>query len=180
MSPELVLAEAWPVVLDEVQYARAEAHALGGRLGPTQFAAVIFTRDRFRPAKDCEDQAGAEVAFMMLVIGIDGETADVVAWLPESGKFATLLGAVGTLGLSVLRIARLEPPVVHESLSAWLLAEETGLFILDPQLAAAELDGVTIASPDKIAAIRLRNRLAPYCARAPKIVIPRSNASRAG
>lgn len=176
MSPDFILAEAWPVVLDEAQYERARAHGLHGRLGPTQFAPVVFAGARFLPGKDCEDQSAAEVAFMMPVIGVDGVTADVVAWIPESGKFATLLGAVGTLGLSVLRISRMAPPIVHESMSAWLLAEETGLFILDEQLAAGELDGVTIASPDKIAAIRLRNRLARWCTRAPKIVVPRLNA----
>jgi hypothetical protein len=102
-----------------------------------------------------------------------------VAWIPETDRIATLLGAIGALGLWTLSTARLDPPTVHESLTAWLVAEETGLFILDPRLAAAELDGVTMASPDKDAALRLRARLAPHCKRAPKIVIPRSNARRA-
>jgi hypothetical protein len=179
-SPESTLAVAWPIVLDDAQYARATAHGLAGRLGPLRFEAVIVDGPRFRLAKECEDQRGAEVAFLLPALDAEDEIADVVAWWPETGRTKTLVGEIGTLGLPRLMDTWLEPPMVHETMLEWLLADVDGLFVLDPKIAAAELDGITLAVPDRDAGIRLRAKLAPYCTRAPKIVIPRSNARRAG
>ena len=172
-APRAALAAAWPVVLDPVQYARAASLGLAGKLGHAQFEAVLWRGNRFEAATIAEDQRGAEIAFLFPAINAEDDIADVVAWSPESGKTATLLGEIGTLGLAILREPQIVPPVVHETLLAWLLADDDGLFILDPKIAARDLDGVTIASPDRDAALRLRAKLAPHCTRAPNIVVPR-------
>ena len=174
LSPPLAaLAAAWPVVLDPVQYARAARLGLAGKLGPAQFEAVLWRGSRFEPAQHCEDQRGAEIAFLFPAHDAEGEIADVVAWAPETGKTATLLGEIGTLGLDAILEFRIAPPIVHETLLDWLLAPEDGFFIIDPKLAARELEAITVAAVDRDAAIRLRARLAPHCTRAPNIVVPR-------
>ena len=174
--PSAALAAAWPVVLDPAQYARAAALGLAGKLGPMQFEAVLWRGNRFELAQHAEDQRGAEVAFLFPARDAEGEIADVVAWHPETGKTATLLGEIGTLGLDAMWEHRLLPPIVHETLLDWLLAPEDGFFIVDPKIAARELEGVTVAAPDRDAALRLRAKLAPHCTRAPNIVVPRKAA----
>ena len=174
LSPALAaLAGSWPVVLDPVQYARAARLGLAGKLGPAQFETVLWRGARFELAMHADDQRGAESAFMFPAFDAEGNVADVVAWAPESGKTATLLGEIGTLGLAILREPQITPPIVHETLLAWLLADDDGLFVLDPKIAARDLERVTISAPDRDAALRLRARLAPHCTRAPKIVVPR-------
>lgn len=170
------LAAAWPVVLDPTQYARAAALGLAGRLGPMQFEAVLWRGARFEPAQHADDQRGAEVAFLFPARDAEGEIVDVVAWAPETGKTATLLGEVGTLGLDAMWEYRLLPPIVHETLLDWLLAPEDGFFIVDAKIAARELENVAIAAVDRDAALRLRAKLAPHCTRAPNIVVPRKAA----
>ena len=174
--PSAALAAAWPVVLDPAQYARAAALGLAGKLGPMQFEAVLWRGNRFEPAQHAEDQRGAEVAFLFPARDAEGEIADVVAWIPETGKTATLLGEIGTLGLDAYWETRLTPPVVHETVLGWLLAPDDGFFIIDAKIAARDLDGVTVAAVDRDAALRLRARLAPHCTRAPNIVVPRKAA----
>lgn len=175
-APRAALAAAWPVVLDPVQYERAARFGLAGKLGPAQFEAVMWLGSRFEPAQHVDDQRGAEVAFLFPAFDAEGEIADVVAWVPETGKTATLLGEIGTLGLDAMWEHRLTPPIVHETVLGWLLAPEDGFFILDAKIAARDLQGVTIAASDRDAAIRLRARLAPHCTRAPNIVVPRKAA----
>lgn len=179
-APLATLAAAWPVVLDPAQYARAARLGLAGKLGPMQFEAVLWRGNRFEPAQHADEQTGAEVAFLFPAHDAEGELVDVVAWVPETGKAATLLGEIGTLGLDSMWEFRIVPPIVHETLLDWLLAPEDGFFIIDPKLAARELENVTIAAPDRDAALRLRAKLAPHCTRAPNIVVPRSDARRAG
>lgn len=178
--PSAALAAAWPVVLDPAQYARAAALGLAGKLGPMQFEAVLWRGNRFEPAQHSEDQRGAEVAFLFPARDAEGEIVDVVAWAPESGKTATLLGESGTLGLDAFWESRLTPPIVHETILSWLLATENGFFILDPKLAVGELAGATVACIDRDAAIRLHSRLAPHSKRLPQILVPESNARRVG
>ena len=175
-APRAALAAAWPVVLDPAQYARAARLGLAGKLGPMQFEAVLWRGNRFEPAQHAEDQRGAEVAFLFPARDAEGEIADVVAWIPETGKTATLLGEIGTLGLDAYWETRLTPPVVHETVLGWLLAPDDGFFIIDAKIAARDLDGVTVAAVDRDAALRLRARLAPHCTRAPNIVVPRKAA----
>jgi hypothetical protein len=172
-APRAALAAAWPVVLDPAQYERAARLGLAGKLGPMQFEAVLWRGARFEPAQHFEDQRGAEIAFLFPAFDAESEIADVVAWVPETGKTATLLGEIGTLGLDAMWEHRLTPPIVHETLLGWLTAPEDGFFIVDAKLAARELDGVVIAAVDRDAALRLRARLAPHCTRAPNIVVPR-------
>lgn len=177
-APRAALAAAWPVVLDAAQYERAARLGLAGRLGPAQFDAVLWRGDRFEAAQHADEQDGAEVAFLFPALDAEGEIVDVVAWVPETGKTATLLGEIGTLGLHHVGDPNFawtnawQPMMVHETLLGWLLAPG-GFFILDAKLAARELDGVTIAARDRDAALRLRARLAPHCTRAPNIVVPR-------
>ena len=175
-APRAALAAAWPVVLDPAQYARAARLGLAGKLGPMQFEAVLWRGNRFEPAQHAEDQRGAEVAFLFPARDAEGEIVDVVAWAPESGRAATLRGEVGTLGLDAMWEHQLLPPIVHEMLFDWLLAPGDGFFIVDAKIAARELEGVTVAAPDRDAALRLRARLAPHCTRAPNIVVPRKAA----
>ena len=179
--PDAVLADACPVVLDAAQYARACRAGLAGRLGGAfQFDAVLWRGARFEIAHHAEDQRGADVAFLFPALDAEGEIVDVVAWMPETGKTATLLGEIGTLGMDAMWEYRLVPPVVHETVLGSLLAPESGFFILDPKLAARELENVTVAALDLAAAIRLRALLAPHAKRAPRIVVPRSDARHAG
>lgn len=179
MIPSLALAEAWPVALDEAQRARAEAAGLAGRLRGMQFDSVIVEDNRFRPARECEDQRGAEIAFLFPARDAEGEIADVVAWWPETDRKATLIGEIGTLGLQVLAGPQMAPPLVYETISAWL-ADPNGLFILDPKLAAVDLQGRTLACPDRAAALRLHARFAPCVSKPLNIVVPKSNVRRAG
>lgn len=172
--PLAALLDAALVVTDERQYARAAAHGLVGRVGDLCFDGVIFDGVRFRLAQHCEDQRGAEIAFLFPARDAEGEIVDVVAWVPETGKIATLLGEIGTLGLSRLDGPVLLPPIVHDSLLDWLLAPDDGFFVIEAKLAARELGGVTIAATDREAALRLRARLAPYCTKPPKIVVPKT------
>ena len=170
---EAALLDACPVALDFRQYARAAGLGLAGRLASVMFEGVIFDGARFRLAQHCEEQFGAEVAFLLAAENAECEIGDLVAWVPETGRVGTLLGEIGTLGLAILREPRITPPIVHETLLAWLLADDDGLFVLDPKIAARDLERVTISAPDRDAALRLRARLAPHCTRAPKIVVPR-------
>jgi hypothetical protein len=171
-APRAALAVAWPVVLDPAQYERAARLGLAGKLGPAQFEAVLWRGNRFEMAQHVKEQDGAEIAFLFPAFDAEGEIADVVAWAPETGKTATLLGKIGTLGIDAMWEYRLTPPVVHETLLEWLLAPEDGFCILDPKIAARDLDGVTVAAVDRDAALRLRARLAPFCTRDPTIVVP--------
>ena len=170
---DAALLDACPVTLDFRQYQRAASLGLAGRLGSVMFEGVIFDGARFRLAQHCEEQFGAEVAFLLAAENAEYEIGDLVAWVPETGRVGTLLGEIGTLGLAILREPQITPPIVHETLLAWLLADDDGLFILNAKIAARELDGVTIAATDRDAALRLRARLAPHCTRAPNIVVPR-------
>lgn len=175
MTPSISLAEAWPVVLDPAQYERARRLGLAGRLRAMQFEAVVFRGARFEIASGLDDQAGGEIAFVFPARDPDAEIADAVAWIPETGKTATLLGAVGTLGLQSLGGPRMAPMVVYETIVDWL-ADPDGLLILEPRLAASELDGVTLMATDVDAGLRLRAKLAPHCTRAPKIKVMRKAA----
>lgn len=175
---EAALAAAWPIALDPAQYERAVRVGLAGRetgprVGRVEFESVIMDGQRFRLAQHCEDQRGAEVAFLFPAYDDEEEIADVVAWVPETGKMATLLGEIGTLGLWHLLEPRVLPLPVYSGLLEWWLRDEAGVFILDDKLAAAELDGVTLAAPDRAAALRLHRRLAPHVKRAPNIVAPK-------
>lgn len=177
LSPiEAALLDACPVVLDPRQYARAVKHGLGGRIAPVMFESIIFDGTRFRLAQHCEDHRGAEIAFLFPVEDAECELADVAAWVPESGRVATLLGEVGTLGIPRIGDTWLAPPMVHETVMDWMLAGEDGLCVVDPALAAAELEGVTLACPDRAAALRLHSRLSPFVNRAPRIVTPKKAA----
>ena len=178
--PLACLADACPVVLDAAQYERAAKLGLAGRVGALQFDSVVFDGGRFEPAQHREDQRFAEVAFLVPAINAEGEVFDVAAWVPETGKVASLLGEIGAMGVFDLDAARLAPPLVHESLRDWLLADELGLFIVDPKIAADELDDVTLAAVDRDSALHLHSRLAPHVKRTPQIVVPRSDARRAG
>ena len=170
---EAALADAPLVVLDNRQYARAAALGLAGRIGGLQFDAVIFgSDDRFRLARDCDDQQGAEVAFLIPAHDLLGDICDVLAWVPETGRIATLHGEVGTLGLPAAVAPMGAPPMVYETPLQWLLADEPGLFIIDERRAGYELDGVTIAATDRAAGLRVRDRLAPHMRRRPQILIP--------
>lgn len=175
MTPSLALAFAWPVVLNPAQYERARRLGLAGRLRAMQFETVVFRGARFEIASGLEEQAGGEIAFVFPAREPDGEFADAVAWIPETGKTATLLGTVGTLGLQALAGPRIAPMVVYETIVDWL-ADPEGLFIVEPRLAAAELADVTLMATDVDAGLRLRSKLAPHCTRAPKIKVMRKAA----
>ena len=115
-------------MLDPVQYARATSLGLAGKLGPTQFEAVLWRGNRFESAQHVEEQAGAEIAFLFPALDAECEIVDVVAWVPETGKTATLLGEIGTLGLDGRWQGALVPPIVHETLLDWLLAPRRRVF----------------------------------------------------
>lgn len=176
MNPSLALAFAWPVVLDPAQYERARRLGLAGRLRAMQFEAVVFRGARFDVASGLDEQADGEIAFVFPARDPDAEIADAIAWIPETGKTASLLGAVGTLGLQALSGPRMAPMVVYETVVDWL-ADPDGLCIVDPKLAASELADVTLMATDVDAGLRLRAKLAPHCTRAPKIKVMRGRAA---
>ena len=191
-SPYSVLAEATALVLEPAAYRQAIELGVAGSVelaerfladgfnwaDALQCEQVIFRRDRIQVARHQVDQFGAVAAFVFAVREAEGDITDVAAWDPAEGRIGTMLGKVGALGLPALRRVRLDPPLVWPTVREWLRAGRDGLFILDDRLAAAELDGVTIAATDYPAGRALRARLAPYSSRSPKIIIPQSRSHR--
>lgn len=176
---EHILADAAPAVCEPAAYARLVPFGLAGHLGTgiswsdaISVEAVVFGGQRWRPARNLADQRGAVAGFLIAARNVDGELVDIVAWHPETNRVATLVGAIGTLGLASTIAFRIDPPPVHETIAEWLHADRDGVFIVDDRAAASELDGVTVAVRDIEAATRLRSRLARFAGH-PNIIVPR-------
>jgi hypothetical protein len=92
---------------------------------------------RFEFARDLEDATGHALAVIIPARDRYGETIDLAAWRPTTGRFGTWRGAAVLLGEDQIDAPRLDGDClrVFPGPAEWLRAERQGVVILDPKRA---------------------------------------------
>jgi len=136
-------------------------------------ARVIFDGERYHP-----NLLGDFVYAMPIIV--DNEIIDIAAWSPSTGEVGTRLGIGSCLGENLIGLDGAGttglPLQIWRAPLGWLLAERTGLVVVDEGLAAHRLSGVNLRAEDAAHASVLHNtlRVAP-----PVIIVPNARAEAA-
>lgn len=162
-SPALVAYQDETVSLDR----RAFDYLLNDvGTGPLAVGApwsVKMTRVLFQPDGRCIPCQLGDFSYVFLA-GY-GESADVVAWSPASGRIATRLGQAALIGEEQVTVhdggslLRGHPLPVWRSPVGWLRARRHGVVVVDDRRAGHLLSGRVLAAEDTDHERDLRSRL---------------------
>lgn len=112
-----------------------------------EFSSILLNRVAFLPSGHFEfvhnlrGPTETAVACTLLLRDVNGDTVDVLAWQPSTGRAATWRRAVALLGEEQIDQPRLEHLAIHDGVLSWLREGRRGLVVVDPHRAARMLDG---------------------------------------
>lgn len=134
---------------------------------------VWVARVTFEPSGRYTPCTVGDFAYVFAVI--DDGIIDAVAWAPANGRIGTRLGIGALIGEGQVGrdgIGTTGPPLpVWRSPIGWLKARRVGVVVVDPELAAHRLAGLTLQAEDHHHRAELKQRLQlPK----PTIVLPTS------